>query len=142
MFQLTARERKVIIGLALVILSGAAVKYFKATSPRPVYADSRNAPGALKNKTGIGAVPQGNVAGNTAKSPNDAAAGVESPFPVNVNIATQLELETIPGIGPALARRIIEYRSAHTNFSSLDDLTKIKGIGKKKLEKIKSYISL
>ena len=61
---------------------------------------------------------------------------------VNVNTASIEELQAVRGIGPALAERIVEHRSANGNFESLDDLLEIRGIGSAKLEKIKSQITL
>ncbi len=58
---------------------------------------------------------------------------------VNVNIASKIQLEKLPGIGPAIANRIIEHRRKYGNFNDLDDLEKIKGIGSKKIEKLKGY---
>ena len=49
--------------------------------------------------------------------------------PVDVNVATAAELITLPGIGPALAQRILEYRAAHGFFESIQDLAKVSGIG-------------
>ncbi len=60
---------------------------------------------------------------------------------VNINTATQAELETINGIGPAKAKAIIEYR-AKTPFKSVDELDKIKGLGKKSIDKIRKDISV
>jgi competence protein ComEA len=62
-------------------------------------------------------------------------------FPININKASQTELEKIPGIGPVIARRINEYRSQNGEFKVLEDLRKVKGIGDKKFQLIKDYIS-
>ena len=59
---------------------------------------------------------------------------------VDINRAAQAELETLPGIGPAMARRIIDYREQNGAFLSPEDLTKVKGIGEKTLEKLLPYI--
>ena len=61
---------------------------------------------------------------------------------INVNMASIAELESIPGIGPVLAKRIYEYRQKNGPFSSYEDLLKVSGIGAKTLEKIKPYIQV
>ncbi|MCB2184419.1 MAG: helix-hairpin-helix domain-containing protein [Desulfobulbaceae bacterium] len=61
---------------------------------------------------------------------------------ININIADQQTLESLPGIGPAKAKAIIEYRNDHGSFQSLEQLTNVKGIGDKLLEKIKAEIEL
>lgn len=61
---------------------------------------------------------------------------------VNINTASEQLLQTLDGIGPAYARRIIEYREANGPFSSKEELTNIKGIGEKRLEGIRPYITL
>lgn len=60
---------------------------------------------------------------------------------VNVNTASQKELESLPGIGEVLAQRIIEYRETHGPFQTPEDLLKVRGIGPKKLEKIRDRIT-
>jgi competence protein ComEA len=60
---------------------------------------------------------------------------------ININTATSQELQTLRGIGPAMARRIIEYRQTSGGFSTVDDLTNVKGIGEKTLEKIRASIA-
>ena len=59
---------------------------------------------------------------------------------VNVNLATAIELEALPGIGSVIAQRIIEYREQHGPFHSLNELAQVKGIGPKKLEKLKDLV--
>ena len=58
--------------------------------------------------------------------------------PINVNTASAEELERLPGIGPALAERIVSHRQAHGPFASLDDLTDVPGIGRAKLEALRA----
>ena len=60
---------------------------------------------------------------------------------ISINTASLEELETLPGIGPALAQRIIDYRS-ETSFTSLEDIKNVKGIGDKLFLKIQEYICL
>ena len=60
---------------------------------------------------------------------------------LNINRATAAELETLPGIGPELAGRIIAYREQYGDFLSVDELTAVRGIGEKKLAAIRAYIT-
>jgi competence protein ComEA len=61
---------------------------------------------------------------------------------VNLNTAGRDELVGLPGIGPAMAGRIIAYRNLHGKFISVDDLSNVKGIGKKKLERLRPYCTV
>lgn len=59
---------------------------------------------------------------------------------VNINDAKQEELEELPGIGPSIAKKIIEYREQNGKFTSIDELQEVKGIGESKYENIKEYV--
>ena len=61
---------------------------------------------------------------------------------ININKATQTELETIPGIGPSTALKILDYREKNGKFLSIEDIKNVSGIGEAKYEKIKNYISI
>ena len=61
---------------------------------------------------------------------------------VNINTATQTELETLPGIGPSLALKIINYRKENGKFSSIEEIKNVSGIGESKFENLKSYITI
>jgi comEA protein len=62
--------------------------------------------------------------------------------PVNLNTATALELQQVPGIGPATADKILKMRKSYGPFKSVDDLRAIKGIGPKRTEKMRKYITV
>lgn len=62
--------------------------------------------------------------------------------PVRINIASQAQLETLPGIGPALAGRIVEYRERQGPFRTIEDIKKIKGIGDATFEQIRGLITV
>ena len=66
----------------------------------------------------------------------------ETVLSVSINSAELEELTLLPGIGKATAQNIIDYRNANGLFQSIDDLVRVKGIGKKTLEKIRAYITL
>lgn len=61
---------------------------------------------------------------------------------VNLNKATEEELQTLPGIGPSKAKAIIQYRQEHGGFKSVDELKNVSGIGDKTFEKLKPEISV
>jgi competence protein ComEA len=67
--------------------------------------------------------------------PDAAANG-----PVDINTATAAELETLPGIGPAMAQRILEYRDANGPFATVDDLQNVSGIGPAMLEELRPLV--
>lgn len=84
-----------------------------------------------------------NSASNT--SSEESSSNKESAFKisvVNINTATQTELETLPGIGPSLALKIINYRKENGKFSSIEDIKNVSGIGDAKFENIKNYIKV
>lgn len=61
---------------------------------------------------------------------------------VNINTASQSELDGLPGIGDSIAQRIIDYREQNGNFKSIEELKEVKGIGKAKFEEIKDRVTI
>lgn len=79
----------------------------------------------------------------TEVSNNEEGSGQKSKSTlIDINKAGMNALESLPGIGPAISERIISYRKQHGPFQSYEDIRNVKGIGEKRLEKMKSFIKL
>lgn len=61
---------------------------------------------------------------------------------VNINTANEAELEQLPGIGPSISSKIVEYRNKNGKFKNIEDIKNVTGIGDSKFEKIKEYIKV
>jgi competence protein ComEA len=83
----------------------------------------------------VGYVPKANS--NSSKSSKSRFTGV-----ININRGTKAEFDSLTGIGPVIASRIINYRNTNGPFLALDDLLKVSGIGSKTLERIRPRLSL
>lgn len=81
---------------------------------------------------------QGFTVGDTTSSITSNGAGGK----LNLNRATASELDGLPGVGPVLAKRIIEYRLAHGNFTKVDELRKVSGIGPAKFGELQSFVTV
>ena len=65
-----------------------------------------------------------------------------STFPININYASQTELQSLSGIGPAMALKIITYRDENGLFNNIEDIKNVSGIGEAKYNKIKDDITI
>lgn len=70
------------------------------------------------------------------------ATGKNQNTKVNINTATQTELETLPGIGPSIASKIVSYRKENGKFKSIEEIKKVSGIGESKYANIKELIKV
>jgi len=70
-----------------------------------------------------------------APSPRRAA-----PFPLDINRVGVEDLAALPGLGDILAQRVVEYRKRHGGFRSVDELQKVRGIGKKRMEQLRPLV--
>ncbi len=105
----------------------------------------------LENVSGIGPKTMaslrpliycGNYGGTTSNTSDTSAAITNVKEKININTASQTELETIPKIGPKTAQNIINYRNEFGSFKSYEDILNVPRIGEKTLEAIKPYITL
>lgn len=78
----------------------------------------------------------------TASTMQNIPEDINSSITINLNTANQLELETLPGIGPVLAQEIIVFREANGPFDTIEDILEVKGIGPAKFERIKGMITV
>jgi comEA protein len=87
-------------------------------------------------------LPDKGQAKTTAKAHKSAKAPKLPEGKINLNTATAEQLDALPRIGPKVAQRIVDYRSEHKSFKSIDELRNVKGVGAKVLEAIRPYLTL
>lgn len=81
--------------------------------------------------------------GYAQKAPAPRSTSASTPSsPVNLNTATQAQLESLPGIGVKAAQRILEYRQKNGGFKKIEDLMNVKGIGEKSFLRLKPLITV
>ena len=61
---------------------------------------------------------------------------------ININTASETDLQKVPGIGPTIAKKIITYRKQNGKFNAIEDIQNVSGIGNSKFSKIKDYICI
>jgi competence protein ComEA len=83
------------------------------------------------------AVPGGGIAAGASTAAPDPGGSL-----VNLNTATEAQLDTLPGVGPVTAQKILEWRSAHGAFSAVDELLEVDGIGEKTLADLAPHVTL
>lgn len=94
---------------------------------------------ALATLVILGSLSAPSVAQDKQKPAAKASAAVGV---VNLNSATQAQLESLPGVGAATAKRIIEYRQKNGGFKKIEELMNVKGIGEKAFLKLKAHITV
>ena len=71
---------------------------------------------------------------------NEARRAANRSQRVDLNRATAADLDYLPGVGPVLAKRMVDYRKSIGRFQAVEDLRAVKGIGKKKFERLKPFV--
>lgn len=84
----------------------------------------------------------GAVVPTAQEGSRSSTAAASAAAQVNLNTATTAQLESLPGIGPATAKRIVEYRQQSGGFKKVEDLMNIRGIGEASFLKLKSLVTV
>jgi comEA protein len=96
----------------------------------------RFAPAVFLGKPDLIAVPNK----ERPQSPTTETLAPSTPELLNINTASAEELQTLPNIGVQMAQRIVDYREQYGEFASVEALQKVKGIGAKRLEKLRPFV--
>lgn len=138
-FGFTRNELTAVLVLSTVFLVGSAIKLWTpATATRTVLPEFSYA--SLDSQfLSLSRAPR-----DTASAPRRSAtrksAQTLARQSIELNSATADELQKLPGIGPAIARRIVAYREEHGDFNEPGDVSSVKGIGPRTLERIRAYL--
>jgi competence protein ComEA len=135
------------VNLAALLRDGdrVVVPRIVVPEPPPEPAPSPEAVAPGRQRVDRRAAPVGAGARDAGAHRTGVAAAAPAGEPmhtVNVNTATAADLERLPGVGPVLARRIVEQREAKGLFRQLDDLLQVKGIGPRLLARLRPRLSL
>jgi comEA protein len=148
MMDLTPSEKRTIFIISGVLILAGLFYIYKSYSEKPdiidysesdsIFSRLTHTPILQPEKGNINTF-ETNVTHEITNETSKSAAKIEKGS-IDINRANKNELEKLPRIGPAMANKIIEYRNTKGPFKSIDDLTNVKGIGKKTLILIKPYL--
>ena len=116
-------EKVIVAVLSVILFSGSVVLYVRDSRPLAAITVER---GGIKENLTL----------------QQVEARLKEAAKIRINSATVDEMTLMPGIGPAIASRIEEYRELHGRFHSVDSLLKVRGVGPVKLEKMKEYVNI
>ncbi|WP_328321389.1 ComEA family DNA-binding protein [Kribbella sp. NBC_00382] len=85
-------------------------------------------------------VPSRAPAGTPSTGQPTGTPGTSADTPLDLNTATLAQLDALPGVGPVLAQRILDWRTEHGHFTTTDELQEVPGVGPKKLESLKPHV--
>lgn len=130
------KERKIALVLLMLTLTfaGFCVGLFIGKQREPASVT------IYTTKTPTATVSESTAAPEPPPESTQGAAYVDGLL--DINLASVEDLTTLPGIGPALAQRIVDYREQNGRFSSVEELRNISGIGEKRLSAILEYITV
>lgn len=123
-----------VIGIACLLCAGLILYSLFFTGPK-VWEDT-GLPEVSSLASGVSAVSQ------TSDTASGAASSSEPQEKLDLNTATQEELDALPGIGPVKAEAILQYREESGPFRTVEEIMEVKGIGEKTLEQLRPYITV
>jgi len=126
MFTFNRNEQLVLLMLSLALLAGIVVSYLDRTN-----SDAIRDFDVKKNE-----VPVPDILEKTT------AEDHQTSLPIDINSATAKDFEKLPGIGPSIAQRIVDYRTKVGKFKTIDDMTNVSGIGPKTLERLRTQLTI
>lgn len=140
-----AKKRRINPEIAILVmvalLAAAVIGYIiknQTEAPEFTYSIGDTASERIKETISL----QNELLGEGNNSSNSSAAESESQGVININTATKAELMTLAGIGEAKANAIIDYRNENGNFTSIEEIMNVSGIGEKIYDKIKNRITV
>jgi competence protein ComEA len=123
-----------LIRFAMVALTMAIVCWIGWTIPASRDAETLHAQGPIQSAAPVVPLTP------SSQRPIQERSRPPAPVLLDLNRASEEDLQRLPGIGPVLARRIVEHRQAQGTFKDVDELRRVKGIGKKTFERIRTFV--
>ncbi len=150
---LTASERRLALLLFLLTLIGSSARFGRRVSPEiaawldgapspEIGAQAADPPGDPAAAGGLSGPGDAGAPPANASGPPTPPAAARLPEPVDPNTADADALMALPGIGPAMAGRILEDRAANGPYRTAGDLLRVKGIGPATLARLRPFLSL
>jgi competence protein ComEA len=159
-FSFTKNETKISLFIIIILVAGFSIKYIEFLSANTNYSTyeytktedmfKKLSRGSLNNNKDSTEINDDIKIKQKLQATEDSLKSKErkkskkeeklKPKSININTATKEILISLPGVGESTAEKIIKYRETHNGFKKIENIMKVKGIGKKKFDKMKDYI--